>query len=657
MTLELLGDPLFTKDKNGKLASRIGTIFLRSSGLVTTRNVHALQRIEWLRHLNSKCAQDGRPELDESEIDAEMAEAVDLIFDDGIVLIRPIPTASGMRLAFQADRIFQQTISKRNIRFLNIQNKVVKQALRERGEIWRMSAPSLSDDDIRKMIEDSRVGIGCGTVYYYNQQTGSRYLTLQTLQKFAELSDEELRQQLIEIAYYCERRNRFGQFEIDFFPAGIGLSRKLFTAQNFETMSNKRLRSYHQALTEAFAQLVPPEISLDDIERVDWCQAMCAVLSGGVNDTIDAEAVKGLSPEFFMRIEWLPGGRIEQDGEFVPDEIFEEARMFRHDGQLQDLCDRTALGLLFNHVREFFDIEHINIGRIRTALNNRAEGPARAKVYIIEVKEKAADQPMIRVIRVQKWTIAYYLDQGRDLLDAVMMAAEYTDYVMDRRMGCRQLGMRLPAKLVQGRVREWYHGSNKKYENAYIWAGYFERTYIGGRATNKIPAAYYQDLEFNRRLAYFLGNAAAVNLIVGRSYVGGQVFFDDGDEVLLLNDHNLPTDMVVSDVTGSFNNYKGRLVDMLPAYSRAIEVRKTLMPNPEEFIQRYVDSFRDKFKEIRDDYLFRRRAFSSLFRDRPFDEAGSLSYRWLCVLDRLESADPDGLSNLLLKFCQDELKK
>lgn len=657
MTLELLGDPLFAKDKNGKLLSRIGTVFLKSGGLVTTRNVHALQRLEWVRHLNSKRAADGYPELDDFDVEAEMAEAVDLIFDDGIVLIRPIPTAAGMRLAFLADRIFQQTMSKRNIRFLNIQHKVVKQALRERGEIWRMSAPSLSDEAVRKTIQDSRVGIGCGPVYYYNQQTGSRYLTLQTLRAFAELSDDDLRRQLAEIAEYSGKRNRFGQFEIDFFPAGIVFPRELFTAQNFEAMSSRRLRAYHQVLTEAFAQLVPPEISLDDIDRVDWCQAMCSALSAGINDTVDTEAVKGLSPEFFMRIEWLPGGRIEQDGEFVPDEIFEEARMFRLDAQLQDMCDQTALGLLFNHVREFFDIEHINIGRIRASLNNRAEGPARAKVYIVEVKEKATQQPTIRVIRVQKWTVAHYLDEGRELLDAVMMAAEYTDYVMDRRMGCRQLGMRLPAKLVQGRVREWYHGTNRKYANAYIWAGYFERDYIGGRATNKVPSAYYQNPEFNRRLAYFLGSAAAVNLIVGRSYAGGQVFFDDGDEVLLLNEHNLPADMVVSDVTGSFNNYKGRLVDMLPAYGRTIDVRKTLIPNPEEFVQRYVDAFRGKFKEIREDYLFRKRAFSSLFRDRPFDEAGSFSYRWLCVLDRLEVADPDGLSDQLLRLCGDVLKK
>jgi len=48
---------------------------------------------------------------------------------------------------------------------------------------------------------------------------------------------------------------------------------------------------------------------------------------------------KGLAPNFFMQVEWLPGGRFEE-GEFIFDPIFEEADANPNDPELARLCRR-----------------------------------------------------------------------------------------------------------------------------------------------------------------------------------------------------------------------------------------------------------------------------------------------------------------------------
>ena len=43
--MKILGDPIFAKNADGTLKSRIGTLFFRTPGLVTQRGVHAYARV------------------------------------------------------------------------------------------------------------------------------------------------------------------------------------------------------------------------------------------------------------------------------------------------------------------------------------------------------------------------------------------------------------------------------------------------------------------------------------------------------------------------------------------------------------------------------------------------------------------------------------
>ena len=69
--MTILGEKIFARDAEGKLASRIGTMFFRTPGLVTTRTVHAMQRVLWLEHLNAIRATACEPPLTPEEEEEE----------------------------------------------------------------------------------------------------------------------------------------------------------------------------------------------------------------------------------------------------------------------------------------------------------------------------------------------------------------------------------------------------------------------------------------------------------------------------------------------------------------------------------------------------------------------------------------------------------
>ena len=174
--MKLLGEPIFSRDETGRLKSRIGTVFLRTPGLVTQTGIHATQRVAWIKELNRARLAAGLPKLTNDEIDAEMSSSVDLLFDDQFVLIRPDPYA--MDLAFEADELLQTLVSKRKIRFLNTQHERVRYSLCARGENWRMSRIPCSPEEMNRLIASSRVAIDGLPIYFYNPSTGTRFLTL-----------------------------------------------------------------------------------------------------------------------------------------------------------------------------------------------------------------------------------------------------------------------------------------------------------------------------------------------------------------------------------------------------------------------------------------------------------------------------------------------
>lgn len=635
-----LGPKIFSRNEKGALATRIGTVFLRTPGLVTLPGIHAMQRLAFINALNRRRMEVGQGPLSEEEVEQEIAESVDLLFDENYALIRPDPRR--MELALRGDAFLQNFVSKRRIRYLNIQNRQVRDALRQRGEAWRMAPIPRYEEEIRTLIDNARVGIGGRAIYFYNHLTGTRFLTLGGLRSLGDLGCGELREMLVEIQKNLQGRNRFANPEIDFLPAWPA-GAELFAEVPFAELEESELRSAYRRLLGTFERSVTdPSLKQDNPDDPGWRRVLSGALVAKSNETGVAAVIEGLSPEFFMQIEWLPGGRVEE-GELFFDPIFAEADAHPEDDQLRRLCDHRARAILFNYVREYSQIEYVNIGRTRRSLSGRTGQGPRAFVYIVELKERYREKPQVKIIRIQRWTVASHLAEGKPLLQSMLEAEDYTDYVMDRRLGARQLGMHLPATMIPRTFRETVRDRNNTLQN--VWTGYFERDYISGFASDKIPEHLYASDAFAQAFCRLLGQAAAPNLIVGRATVeGGKTIFDDGDEVIILNNFHLPDHLILSEPTGSFTNYNRPYVDTIADYAAALNRRKPLFNDFETLATIFVNSFEDELARIQRVYRERRAGFDSLFRDRPMDVNGSIAFRWKCVLARLDAVNAHALA-------------
>ncbi len=645
--MKIIGEPIFAKDGNGRLVSRVGTLFFKTPGLVTKRGVHATQRMAWIEEVNAQRAKAGLPPMTEAEEDEELAESVDLIFNDEFVLIRPDP--DHMDLAMRADEVLQEFVSKRKIRFLNTHSAKVRNALRARGENWRMARQPISQEDMVKLIESSRVAVDNEPIYYYNGATGTRYLTVKACEGLTEVSIEVCRATVKEAQAMFVRRNRLGHVELDLFPVTTPIEiKQQYKDLKVDEMSDEEfLAAVHKIDTE-WRMSLPPGLRDESTDNYEWRNAMCETITAEANDTTadEREILQGVSPEFYRQIEWLPGCRID-NGELIFDPLWEEYSRTR-DPELAEICDWRVRNILFNISRLYSDVEYVNVGRIvRSLAREPVANKRRGKVYIMQLKSKLVPDIIVLMGRFQKWDVAEHLDEGKDLLTAILESNEYTDYIMDRRLMCKQLGMNLPPHISVGSVSERYRGENQ-YKGITVRAHYYSRAYVSGVASDKVPPARFRNPAFAQAFAYLMGKAAALDLVVGRRATEtGEHLFDKQYEILQTGADGLPTAIQVTDHTGTFVNYIHTLTESVPPYANVVRRRKEFLPDVEAFANAYVEGFKRQLAATQANYRAHRKAFDELFSHRPYDVAGSGAYRWAKILERLDKCDPEKVAGVL----------
>jgi hypothetical protein len=648
MKLEILGPGPFELDALGRPKSGIGTLFPRHDLLVTLPGIHATQRMAFLEWLIRRRADAGQAPLCEEEQEYEVEYSVDLFLEPGTVLIRPDP--ENLALAFEGDECLQQTVSKRRIKFLFAFDSRVQAAMKQRGECWRISRLPTSPADMVRLVRDSKGGICEAPVYYCSRPSGTRHLTLQEFAQLERLPDHRLAAQLQEIGEYAGRRNRLGNPEIGFFEADpIRFGACDFGPLDYGLLPEGELRARHAALVERFRDAVPAAFRQDDLRLEAWRNRMFTLLVSPPSETVAEEVLQGLGAEFFLQVEWLPGGRFEE-GELILDSIFDEAERCDADPAVRALCDAKVKGFIFNFIREYGDLEYVNVGRIVHSMSKRAQAVGRRDVYIAELKPHGASASLLRFVRLLKWGIRERLNEGKGLLQAMMENEEYVDYILDRRLGCRQLGMNLPLRITIQRVGEIYEGPRADLRGQLIHTPYGERDYLPGIATDKLPAWKYARDGYAERLARLLGRAAAPNLAVGRTYAGGErVIFDDGDEVITEGEDGLPRELIAGDHSGAFDEYQRPLLGFAKDYARPVNDRLAKVPLPREFAGAYLEAFEERLHQIQGEYRKRRRAFDALFKHCRYDPAGSFAYRWECVLRRLDQTDVTLLAQAVRK--------
>jgi hypothetical protein len=641
MQLQLIGPHPFARDEQGRQLTQIGTLFPDFSVLYTQPpGVHAWQRLNFIEHLNAERAAKGSLALSPEQEEAVSVNSVDLVFEADQILIRPDPTR--MELAFAGDEMLQTLVSKRQVKFLSAADPRVRLAIKARGECWRLSSLPKSREAKEKLVFGSKVAIQGLPIYFYNRLTGTRWLTLQTFSNLGQLEPGALARHLQEIAEHSARKNRFQRPELDFFAADPSrFGAQDFAGAAYEQLAPEQLRARFDDLRNRFSAAVPGDFRQDDCHNKAWCERIISTLFLEGNESQTEQILSGLSPEFFLQVEWLAGGRFEE-GEFLLDPVFEEAGAHPESTELQRLCDPRAKAIIFNLLRDYGDLEYINLGCLPESLSlDRPQKEGRRGVFLAEFRVRSEPQPFKRFLRLQKWGVWEHLDEGKTLLEAIQESDEYTDYWLDRRLGCRQLGMNLCRRVFMRRLNEIYRGKNAACQGQPIRTTCFEREYLPGMATDKLPRDRYSRPGYALKLATLLGRAAASGLIVGRSFGDGRPAFDDGDEVVREDEQGMPSEILLGDHSGAFTEYQLPLEALAGNYARTVNIRESLLPNAREFAEAYLGAFQEQFRHIQGDYRKRRRAFDNLFKHCKYDPGGSFAYRWECVLRRLDQADPE----------------
>ncbi len=642
MRLKFLGPDPRLPGVPKTLQPQVATIFPSGQTLVTVPGIHVSQRSAYVDRVEQARREAGEPPLSKEQRELLWSGAVDLFLRRDAIEIRPDP--GQMDLAFEADDLLQELLPKHRVRFLLAGNARVHDAIQRAGECWRITPHPISTQGAVQLIQGCRLGIGGRQIYYHSPVTGTRLVTCQEFADLALLEDKELQEHLIEIQYYSKCFNRYGKPEVDFFIAGRKFWEHLQKI-DFSVLGATALRDAHAALSQQFTTIVPPELRRDDPSKIEWRELMLSELQPLEEDRVLEEKLLGLATEFHRHIQWLPGGRIEH-GELILDSFFDEATPCG-DAEVEQLLDERARGLIYNFVRNYSHLEYINVGRIVESLSRDRELRGRRGVYVVELKQQSDQGEIVKIIRLQKWDVNERLDRGESLLDAMMGSEEYSDYVMDRRLGCRRLNMNIPGTLVMSKIRETYRGRQTALHGKPIWTAYFERDYVHGTATDKLPEERFQREGYAVRFAELLGQAAAPNLIVGRCGDEGHIFFDDGDEVIIENENKLPVELIVAHHTGSFDDFRADLTRCAAEYADPLNARVDFVPDRNAFVETYLASFVRSFQQIQEEYRRRRKAFDALFGLRPYDAGGSFAFRWECVLKRLDAADPLALAECI----------
>ena len=634
--LTILGDPLFSRNANGKLTSRTLTVFPYFDAIVTLPVPHAFQIEALIEHLHrQRVAEVGLAMTPEEEQEVR-DDAVAGVIEGDDILLRPDP--QNMPLAMRADKLLQKKVSKQHIKFLNVFNPLVRDALKRRGECWRIARLPTSRSEMKERIIAARTRLRGGEIYYYNATTGTRWLTCQEFTRLAELDDAGLRCHLEEIREFSRKLNPQRNPEIAFYMAGDSFSAAAFEPCDFTSMSRAELRAVYERLIACFREAVPPEFHDDDLDDSQWQHRMFSALVTETGEMVQEEVLLSLSAEFYMQIQWLPGGRMV-NGELVFDELFEEGR--------RAPCEENAREFLFNLVREYEDLEYVNVGQVVNSLSRRTQSRGRREVYIAVMKRRGYPKETVSIIRMQKWGVCEHLKEGRSLPEAMYRSDEYTEYVLDRRFARRYLGMNIPNRVIARKICERYIAGETGPEGDMIWAPYFERPYVPGIASDKMPRQRFRNHVFALAFAGLLGRAAASNLIVGRCDCDRNVLFDDGDEIVVENAQKMPVEIVVADQTGTFCDYESPLTVSAAAYADPINRRVAFLPDPDQFARIYLEAFVERFTCIQEKYRRKRRAFDRLFTTRPYDKQGCFAYRWEPGLRRFDDSDAHELADII----------
>jgi len=349
-----------------------------------------------------------------------------------------------------------------------------------------------------------------------------------------------------------------------------------------------------------------------------------------INEETMEEWALALSPEFHMNVKWLPGasvigGRLK----------FDQGAHYRVRGFITHFWEKSG-GLL-----------SINVGRLKESQSTRDISGEEREVYLVVLTTRD-QKKSIHILRLIKWDVIHRIKEGIPLDRAIQETLEYRDYIFDRLRAAAKLGFPI-LSYKDIRLEELVPGLGQ------IPAFFFERQYVRGVVTDKIPISCYKNPKFIRSISGFLGEAATFSIVLGRICPRtGKIFYDDGDELIQFDPNAIPSRLVILETTGSFTDWTTPLCALLPKclvrfrghLDRAFDngVRLSVI---KESVKIFADAFRKRLREIKKTALSPHSDIQSLFHDRPVESEG-IRDRWEGIIHRLATTNVDELHDYIL---------
>jgi hypothetical protein len=632
--LTVLGPDLFAIDQDGKPLSPIAVIFPNLRFLVAGRGIHAELVAVGEEFLRSRILETEKRDLTEEEEQGIYENVISLLTRGATVLIRSYP--DDMERVFAADELLQGILSKEYIQFTGVHIPEVREQLRKRGENWRISPPPRSAIEIGQHISASRVHVKTGATYYLNAQSGERFLTYEEFIRIRPLLREapgEALSRLKEITHLSSLINDQGVPELSFFlPAKNRLTTTLLVElislleDTASPEDVERAEGIFDEFAISYATAAGDELIVDGGKHTTWQTTMFCRLYD-LDEELVEERTLGLSPEFHLNVRWLPGAHLR--GSKVAFEANVQLRV--HNLIEYFLQSRPGIG-------------SINVGRVESSLTERDRTGEEREVYLV-VLGLPDGREEIRLVRLMKWDVIHRLKQGFPLSQAIRDTIRYRDYILDRLRAATALEIPI-LKYDSIQFAEEVQGIGQ------IPVFFFDRRYVVGMVSDKIPLPYYAKKGFVIRLGRLLGIAAAASMVLGRaSYHRGDLYFDDGDEVIQMDAEKLPERLIISETTGSFTDSTTPIAALLHQCLShlAVHLKKARERGISEeglrmAVEAFAEALRADIERMQSLLNERSAALHSLFGDKT-SEPGSVRARWKSMLERLAATDTGELQD------------
>ncbi len=635
--IEVLGPDIFARDESGQALGPIAVVFPGLLLLVTGRGIHAELICTAEAFLRARCRLDQQRDLTAAEERELYESVVPLMVRESTVLIRSFP--DDMARVFAADELLQRLVPKPRIQFTGIHNAAVRDQLRRRGESWRISPAPRSTQEIYYYIRASRVQVNTNAIYYQNTQSGERFLTYEEFQRIRPLlrkAPQKALSQLKEIHHLSQLINDQGVPELSFFlPADTKLTTRplgdiIAVLQNADSPQDlARAEVLFDFFALSYAVAAGDELTIDGERHTAWQTTMYCRLYD-LNEKTLEEWMLRLSPEFHLNMRWLPGARLK-DGEVL----------------FESTVESKVRSLINYFVTTWPGIVSINVGRVVSPLTNRDRTEEEREVYLV-VLGLPEGREEIRLLRMIKWDVRHRLKQGFPLSQAIRDTVSYRDYILDR--------LRVAAALKIPMLSYTAIQFEEELEGVgTIPIFFFDRRYVEGMVTDKIPLSYYGKNGFIVRLAPLLGVAAAASMVLGRaSHRTQELFFDDGDEVIQLDRDKLPERLVISETTGSFTDSTtpvrvllSQCLEHLAAHLAKARRRGVTVVDLKAAVEAFSDGLAGEIERMQALLQDPSVELRSLFANSSA-EPGSVRARWDNMLNRLAATEVAAIREAIL---------